>query len=146
MELIHYSNKPICFDPHHKFLGMVGAFKPAGFWVSVKGEMDWPEWCRDNKYNVAALKYPHEVSLKSTAKVLVVSTLEELDAFHKRFIGNNVKFYEIDWDAVKNEFDGLIISPYQWERRFEHGWYYGWDCASGVIWNLNVIENVVLKG
>ena len=36
----------------------------------------------------------------------------------------------------------MFITPYQWELRFELDWYYGWDVASGCVWNLSVIESM----
>jgi hypothetical protein len=33
-----------------------------------------------------------------------------------------------------------------WECRLDPAaaWYYGWDCASGCVWNLEVIADVVV--
>ena len=47
-----------------------------------------------------------------------------------------------NWDDVVRQYDGLIIAPYQWAKRCDYSWYYGWDCASGVIWNLRAVASV----
>jgi hypothetical protein len=46
----------------------------------------------------------------------------------------------IDWPRVAERFDGVIIAPYQWKHRLELMWYYGWDCASGCIWNARAVS------
>lgn len=50
----------------------------------------------------------------------------------------------LDWAAIGKLYDGIIIAPYLWERRLNGGamWYYGWDCASGCIWNPRAISEV----
>ena len=50
----------------------------------------------------------------------------------------------IDWPAVATDYPGLIIAPYQWSCRMSEftRWYYGWDCASGCIWNADAIARV----
>jgi len=39
--------------------------------------------------------------------------------------------------VVSKEYDGIEIAPYQWDARLSLIWYYGWDVASGCIWNLD---------
>jgi hypothetical protein len=51
--------------------------------------------------------------------------------------------YQINWKEVQDKYDGIIITPYQWSCRLMNpttSWYYGWDCASGCIWNTKCIE------
>jgi hypothetical protein len=43
---------------------------------------------------------------------------------------------------LTDKYDGIEINPYQFEARYQYLWYYGWDIASGCVWNLN---NVKLK-
>jgi len=47
----------------------------------------------------------------------------------------------INWSAVADRYSGIEISPYQWEARdgSETSWYYGWDVASGCIWDPAII-------
>lgn len=45
----------------------------------------------------------------------------------------------IDWLRVKTQYGGIEIAPYQWKRRLSSFWYYGWDCASGAIWDRDVL-------
>ncbi|MEQ1888067.1 MAG: hypothetical protein ABL951_02670 [Alphaproteobacteria bacterium] len=50
----------------------------------------------------------------------------------------------MNWSAMANRYDGVIIAPYCHEKRCSLSavWYYGWDCASGRIWNADAIERV----
>lgn len=43
--------------------------------------------------------------------------------------------FEMDWPAVQKRYAGLVVAPYLHERRHVR-WYYGWDVASGVLWDL----------
>lgn len=144
--LIHYSHEPFALNRRHHYNG-AGYMKPAGFWVSVEGEDDWPAWCEAENFGLG--KHPYLVTLSQDARVLHVTTGAELEAFHKEFskpgeLSRRTK--EIQWGALATRYDGLIIAPYQWEHRMarEFMWYYCWDCASGVFWNLDAIDNVNL--
>lgn len=151
--LTHYSNHLIAFD-HTRAYDHVkdhhGHGKPAGFWVSVEGESDWVEWCLGEDFATDWLRVRHEVTLAPDALILNIDTAHGIDEFHQRYAVENKdrswadhKHWEIDWPAVAAHYDGIIIAPYQWSRRLggPH-WYYGWDCASGVIWNAQAIESV----
>ena len=43
-----------------------------------------------------------------------------------------------------SDYQGIIIAPYLWTRRHHEstGWYYSWDCASGVIWDARAIAEL----
>ena len=109
-----------------------GAYKPAGFWYEVDG--GWRDWCAGEGWNCGKF-HMHSVELND-CNVLKIDTLKALDCFHQEFKVDRRGFglYEIDWAAVARKYDGVEIAPYQYPRRFEFHWYYGWDCASGVIW------------
>ena len=125
---------------------MGGFSKPEGFWVSVDGPCDWLEWTTSEDFGRGAIR--HRVELVRDAKVLFITNVVELDAFAKKY----EKLYRfgtftdqgIDWKAVAKDYHGIIIAPYQWERRLSRysKWYYGWDCASGCIWNPKAIQSI----
>jgi hypothetical protein len=51
----------------------------------------------------------------------------------------------IDWPVVAEGWAGVEINPYLWKRRLNGGmWYYGWDCASGCIWDKRAISGIRL--
>jgi hypothetical protein len=111
-------------------------------WVSVDGEYDWPWWCEAESFDIGSFR--HEVSLRPDANILVITTVNELDAFQRRYRASIASWAfskGIDWERVARDHSGIVIAPYQWERRHDikSSWYYGWDCASGCIWDLTAI-------
>lgn len=125
--------------------------KPTGFWVSDEdAETSWSEWCASENYADLSKQPAYEVVLIENHNVLMIESVEALDAFAERFgalsdpYGFGRDRYIIQWDRVAKEYDGIIITPYQWSRRLHHEsmWYYGWDCASGCIWNFNAVDRV----
>jgi hypothetical protein len=159
MKLIHYTNKEFALEPlQYNQAEEEWKNKPRGLWVSVEGEYDWEWWCREEGFHLEHLVVSYEVKLKNDAKILHLKTEEEilnmciLYPFIKpqwdnpegwRFCGG----YEINWQKVSEKYQGIIISPYQWECRMKEksAWYYGWDCASGCIWDLTCIEEFKLQ-
>lgn len=125
--------------------------KPRGFWVSVRGEDDWPHWIVENEFREDTLVARHEVKLRDSANLLLLSSPQDIRDFHAEYKAPLKPEWEggleyIDWERVVsgNSWDGIIIAPYQWLMRndLERVWYYSWDVASGCIWNLDVIESV----
>lgn len=159
MNLTHYSDQPTTLGreriyKQQKMRSWVD--KPRGLWVSVDGEDDWKSWCEGQPFNLEGLKFPHRVVLADDANVLHIATPEEFLAFvdsygvpdptwDDRLNVLNHDYVAIDWTKVAGEYDGIIIAPYRWEFRLSFMFYYGWDCASGCIWNLNAIKEFELK-
>ena len=169
MKLIHFSaSKTITgvtsvkqsnnmLDPPRSGIG-----KPRGFWVSVEGNGDgWSDWCKDTNFAKPRLRYRHEVKLSPDAKILYLQNAADIDQFTQKYRDENSQInkdiadigpkyghpsdtMEIDWVAVAKKYQGIIISPYIYSRRLSGHctWYYGWDCASGVIWDANAVDSI----
>lgn len=148
MRLLHYSAEPIAFNPSRKYEKGVGCGKPPGFWVSVEGDGDWRSWCEGEQWGLDRMRHAHEVTLRPSANILRLSSEHDLYRFTERHGGNSVYRGDehIRWPEVMEAHQGIIIAPYQWKLRLHHDmlWYYGWDCASGCIWDLDAIESVTL--
>lgn len=152
MNLFHYAEEPVTLDRSRTYVQREPSTygKPRGFWVSVEGEDDWPTWCRDVDYAPERLATTHNVRLADEANILTLATPQALDDFTERFGIRDRKSFRrhswedvsIPWAAVASEYAGIIIAPYRWDRRAELDWYYGWDVASGCIWDLTAIESV----
>jgi hypothetical protein len=171
LELRHYDGKPLRLDksvryerPDETYPHMAHNGKPRGLWISVKGENDWPEWCQAEDFYLEEIATEHRVTLWPTANIKVISGNTEFDEFHWEyeadiyglgerrryrttdFWGNplpDFKYDYIDWTAVAQDYDGIIIAPYLFNRRLDGpSWYYGWDAASGCVWNLNAIRKI----
>jgi hypothetical protein len=77
-----------------------------------------------------------------TGNVLKIDTYEKLLKFNEEFSSQSapgVSF--IDWANVAKKYDGIEIVPYQTKARMNYNllWYYGWDVASGCVWNLDTV-------
>jgi hypothetical protein len=54
----------------------------------------------------------------------------------------------IDWPKVAEHYAGIEICPYLSNKRNDDDffWYYGWDVASGCIWDQKGIEELIKAG
>lgn len=142
MNFYHYSEEPLAdlnpYTPEKFYIS--GPGKPHGFWVSV--EDDWERWCREEHYHLERLRYRTQIILAEDAEILYITTAEELDEFTDKYRKEKhiVSTDEIDWNRVREEYQGIVIAPYIWSRRLSLMWYYTWDCASGCIWDVSIIK------
>jgi hypothetical protein len=147
LTLEHYSRNstPLDLAREHRRPWAPIDMKPNGLWVSVKGEFGWPEWCIGESWGTDTLRYRSIVKLVPDAPILMIENAAELDQFDETFGSPIIPHYRmIDWDRVAEFYQGIVITPYIWSRRLDGScrWYYGWDCASGCIWDPAAIESV----
>lgn len=147
--LIHYSSKPLT-KVHSTTLNhrSCGIYKTAGLWVSAEGPDDWLHWCQSESFGLDGFKRATEVVLHKDANVCFLKSAAEIDTFTDEFApakGREGWDRALDWQRIRAKWMALIIAPYCWERRHEPhtGWYYGWDCASGVIWNAKAVKELI---
>jgi len=156
MRFIHYSDelidavRPACYiqELNHK---------PHGFWFSVEHQhenLNWKQWCESEEFALEKLKYPHLLHLHNNANILCIKSIEDMFTFNKLYLeipdklkGHNFRIitnFHINWKKVSSDYDGIIITPYQWTCRLHNDffWYYTWDCSSGCVWNLEVIKSI----
>jgi hypothetical protein len=157
MELLHHPRtiSTFEFDQKQPYVQDI-AHKPCGFWVSVKGPDDWKSWCESENFGVGSVQHSYAVDLVESHTVLVIDTARDLVEFtdeyatawrwdrplHKGSILEHRQFWPIDWPRVALTYGGIIVAPYQWGLRMDLHWYYGWDCASGCVWDLYQIKSV----
>ncbi len=169
-KLYHYSEKqikklkPDFYDTNGK--NWLTFHKPQGLWFSVEDyedDQNWKTWCESEEFRLENLKCKYKVKVKNTAKIIHLLTPKQIIDFGIKYIGNDqsdfnkhclksgltphLYTYLILWKEVMKDYDGIIIAPYQWSCRLlpETTWYYGWDCSSGCIWNMNAIEEITLQ-
>jgi hypothetical protein len=133
--------------------GCVG--KPnGGLWYGCGNS--WIEWCLAEDFGLE-WSYVHEIDV-DLSKIKVIDNIADFDLFsekfgladefYSRFVNQDFmpKFDRIDWKRLESlGFMGIEINPYLWKRRLSGGmWYYGWDCASGCIWNAEAVKFVKL--
>jgi hypothetical protein len=120
--------------------------KPVGLWLSDEADYGWDEWCKSN-LECSAGKYAYTVELAPEAHVLHLATdtaVANFAASFKEPFPHSDYFYWINWPRVVKLWQGILITPYQWSLRLhpDFFWYYGWDCASGCIWDVSVIQTI----
>lgn len=125
--------------------------KPRGLWYSCG--VDW--------YNYSYNIYPEKISNKRVYSfdvdytlVLKISTEKELYNFNKKYTRKDGVY--IDWMLVSQKYSGIEICPYFLKYKFTfskkndsriiNSWYYNWTVASGCIWDINAISNVIYGG
>src|SRR5690606_32740643 len=155
--LLHYSSTPLVAiysvsqePPGSRY------DKPNGLWVSVEGEMDWREWCVAESFGDPDSQLCYEVTLSPDANMLRLESPGDLLRFTNKYgvgpylgpmAGRTVMFgLGIDWPEVASTYAGIIIAPYQWSMRLDDRvrWYYGWDCASGCVWDASAVSDLRL--
>jgi hypothetical protein len=156
MRLIHYYEGHVILRP--KIYDQFNFGKPNGLWVSVEDDqfpennLNWKEWCNDAEYCIENLQSEHEVILKPSANILYLKSAYDIFEFSKEFKKpSRLEDYESDtyhiwWFKVAEKYPGIIIAPFQRYCAIDIrcAWYYGWDCSSGCIWDLNAIESFEL--
>lgn len=168
MRLVHFSGEPVAAprstdratqpDPNERDLH----FKPRGLWVSdedTDAEIGWLEWSKGESFRLDSFKHAYEVTLTDEpGAILYLRSVGDIDQFTqtygiipewRRKLDAVMPLYDdgrqrydyCDWPRVASLFKGIVITPYQWERRLhsEAAWYYTWDCASGCIWDATAI-------
>jgi len=160
LEFYYFSEKPLEFDYGYTYkeppLGL--RLKPTGFWVSDESEYGWKEWCEDSEFRLENLSCCSKVTLNSDNNILFLRSEKEMLDFNndysKSFLTEEKISPEwftidcspmtLDLEKLCKDYGGLVITPYQWTCRLDMGfhWYYGWDCASGCIWDLQNIKEV----
>lgn len=153
--LYHYSEKLITqLDPNFwrdKVTDFERQIKPLGFWVSAEGfegDINWPEWAISERFYLNRLAYRYRVVIPENYNVLVLKSPLDITYFTKTYENlDSQEFgcFSINWQGVQNDYDGLIITPYQWDCRYSYLWYYHWDCSSGCIWKLDGLKLMLDK-
>jgi hypothetical protein len=160
MRLVHYADGPVS-EVRSVEQSRELMMKPSGLWVSDDDcEDNWRAWCEDEGFRPDRLTHVHDVTLVPNANVLILRSAGDIDAFSReawpQFEVQSLpdalfRPWVRPWDRIAQKYGGLIITPYIWERRLSYylsirtDWYYGWDCASGCIWDPTVIASISLR-
>ena len=144
--LIHYSHKPLGKLYSREHTERQGGYaKTPGLWVSVEGPDDWASWCESENFGIGPIAT--EIFLAPNCRLLRIFDEDGIDDFSRKYVAVGDYFAVPDWLRVRAKYQGMIISPYIWERRLSDAmWYYCWDCASGVIWDVSAIAETRVNG
>ena len=119
--------------------------KPKGLWYSCGDEwIDWvsgemPEW-------LAAANYLYEIEISDDVyEIVSAKGLRQFENLYGVPMGGGM--LQIDWKKVQDDgWAGIQICPYRGEARYSSMWYYGWDVASGCIWDPAGLTSFKLLG
>lgn len=138
-------------EPNLKFYDTIAKqrsdMKPVGLWYGI--DDSWIDWCKTENFD-GIHPYRYQLTLNYSV-ILKITTYKELLTFQEQFKANDDlnklnsgNIYSIDWVKVANLYSGIEISPYIYRARFTSPWYYGWDVASGCIWNKSAVVDICL--
>ena len=128
--------------------------KPKGLWYECQDDSSetWKEFCDagltggyryDGTYNVVLEADGHYM--------LNIPDEHHFDKFVKMYgvphpvFPNDPEENIIDWPKVTEHYTGIEICPYLNSRR-DVSWYYGWDVASGCVWDPSGIKELIKAG
>ena len=125
-------------------------FKPRGLWLSVEDGEGWWEWCDGEAWGTDRFGHEAVITLADDANVLRLCSPTDIYRFTEEYLRQPdwrpqyALTHYIDWRAVAEKHDGIIIAPYQFVCRLNDrcGWYYAWDCSSGCIWEPRAIASI----
>jgi hypothetical protein len=109
--------------------------KPKGLWYSLGS--GWLDWNMTEYGKHHSFKSAYKLSIDMN-DVLRIDTPEKLMEFDKTFAQGST----VNWQEVAKNYKGIDIIPYQSSLRMELGWYYGWDIASGCVWDSSCIQKI----
>ena len=145
-----------------------GQPKPNGLWFDVNEE--WKRWCESAKFRPETFRYRHTVTILDPSQILFLRGAKDIDAFTREYAhdlsdritllqgaedgGAFARRYGMDlfgdirrqfsnyilWGEVAEKYGGIVISPYSRSRSRDYLWYYGWNCASGCVWDTSLIR------
>lgn len=130
--------------------------KPVGLWISDDSSFSWKDFCHMSGSFLEDLEKRYKIILKKNANILHLNSIEDIlrftDEYGCNIMGEIIGHIDercdaIRWKEVAEKYDGIIITPYMWNWGLMRTawWYYGWDCASGCIWNVSAIASCRLQ-
>ena len=142
MKFYHLTDKPFTKLRKRK-LGI--GFKPPGIWLAPSGV--WKKYIQE-ELGGEIPKYEYEFDIDMT-KVLTLNTYKDVSEFQEKYKDKIWKFnqYNINWDLVKKDYDGIYIKNAQIKKaRDEFMWYSMFDIESICMWaNLSLPKLVDLS-
>jgi len=142
---IHMSKDPI-HKLEKRYYNQMSGDKPDGFWYGFGDKwIDYTEMAgHERKGN-----YLYEVDIVGS-NILQIKDYSEIAKFTNEYGSSKQiipgKIFSIDWSRIEFKYDGIEINPYLYQVRFDDKflWYYGWDVASGCVWNLENVKITLL--
>lgn len=124
-----------------------GMGKPIGLWYSINWE--WVEWCREHKPDWIEDKIIMLGEVDESA-LCVLSSAEEVKAFHEKYVEPGHEFSYINWSLVAKDYKGIEIRNFDEIRNeigfsLEYFWFTRFDVSSGCIWDTSIIQDYSMQ-
>ena len=127
--------------------------KPHGLWYECQdgSATSWKDFC---SYEMSSgYKYDQTYNIfLNHHEILFIPDEHHFEKFYEMYKANppydpdGSKGFDkmIDWPKVAEHYAGIEICPYLSSKRNDEDsfWYYGWDVASGCIWDPKGIKNL----
>jgi hypothetical protein len=166
MNYYHWASRPVRLRKMN--YAQSGHPKPNGLWFDV--DEDWKQWCEATQFRPETFHYRHTVTILDSSRILFLRKARDIDAFTRKYARNlsgNIRLLQtagdndafareygrdlfdeirqqfsnyIMWAEVAGKYSGIIVAPYSRSRSLTYLWYYGWNCASGCVWDTSVIR------
>lgn len=141
MKRLHFSDRrEIFFEDKAQVLDT----KPRGLWYGF--DNSWIDWVHSNMPEWEETHFTHKFKIEVDESKILVLKAKDMVPFTMEFSQKRYGLKVINWPAIAKEgWCGIEIPQYHDELRldFDFFWYYGWDCASGCIWNKDVLKDIV---
>lgn len=111
--------------------------KPRGIWYSCG--IEWIDFTVNEQPHWFYPEYVYSLAIE-TDTLVTIHNAADMKAFDDAY-GTTWK-ESIDWEACAEKYDGIEICPWLRSMETKFPWYFGWDVASGCIWNPEIILDV----
>lgn len=155
---VHYGEEPFEYNKVEKislFQNHYNKPKIGGIWLSPKNSKNgWKDWAKKTGYKRFCDKYRWEIQLKSSARILLISSIFDLknlptsDLFYDDYYACTYFDFE---ELIRLGFDGIfvcseiikIVEEYQtWYEGFKQPTLRFWNCETLLLFGKDKIENV----
>ena len=133
--------------------------KPNGLWYECQdgSSETWKEFCTIGLSKGYQYDSTYNVVLKDDGYyILHITDERHFEKFYEMYSVNHPADQDgskgfdkmIDWPKVAEHYAGIEICPYLSKKRHDDDsfWYYGWDVASGCVWDSSGIKELIKAG
>lgn len=113
----------------------------------------WQEWCFTNSFRYEKLKSAVVFNVRKDARIYIINTYSDFERLLEKYLYRsplndmvissilNMKF--IDYEKMSKDYDGIYLTAKgEWETRYRYDAnLYGWDVASLLLFNFDVITD-----
>lgn len=117
---------------------------PYGLWASpIDADLGWKDWCEAEEFHTDRLDKSFTFTLSDNAKILVVTSNDDIKDYISDFDKRVSLFKYLDFDKIMRDYDCMeLVHTYGHYDELHGGFFNSWDVDSIVIWNPQIIQCV----